>query len=136
MYAITAYDRALIDEAIAAGAVRHIPLGVSGINMATNAPWPSIDDAICAHEQWLQKMAAQDVAWRKGQRQRLTLAEQHKPHAPIRDAREAKRTERRNAMAERNQRIAALKAQGLTFDAVALAVGMSKTAVWKICTGG
>jgi hypothetical protein len=46
MYAITAHDRALINEAIAAGAVRHIPLGVSGINWATNAPWPSVEEAM------------------------------------------------------------------------------------------
>lgn len=58
MYAITAHDRALIDEAIASGAVRHIPLGVSGFDWATNAPWPSVDDAIAAHEAQTERLRA------------------------------------------------------------------------------
>jgi len=49
MYAITAHDRALIDQAIAAGAVRHIPPGVSGIDLETGQPWPTVEAAIEAH---------------------------------------------------------------------------------------
>lgn len=123
MYAITAYDRALIDEAIAAGAVRHIPLGVSGINMATNAPWPSIDEAIAAHEAQTERLRAiyQSLA-----------AEPQR--APAR--RSARHAEKQRMMADRNERIIALHAQGMTFEAVAHSVGMSKSSVYRICTGG
>ncbi len=50
MYAITEHDRALIDQAIAAGAVRKIPTGVFGIDCATDKPYPSIEAAVAAHE--------------------------------------------------------------------------------------
>jgi hypothetical protein len=33
-----------------------IPLGFSGINSATNAPWPSIDDALAAHEAQTERL--------------------------------------------------------------------------------
>lgn len=123
MYAITAHDRALIDDAIASGAVRHIPLGVSGFDWATNAPWPSVEEAIAAHE---------------AQTERLRAIYQSLAAKPKRtDARRsARHAAKQKVMAERNERIIALHAQGLTFEAVALTVGMSKSSVYRICPGG
>jgi hypothetical protein len=48
-------DRALIDQAVAAGAVRKIPRGVFGIDCTTGRPYPSIEAAIAAHERTVKK---------------------------------------------------------------------------------
>jgi hypothetical protein len=58
MYAITAYDRALIDQAVAAGAIQKIPAGVFGIDAATGLPYSSIEAAIAAHETTVRKCHA------------------------------------------------------------------------------
>lgn len=138
MYAITAHDRALIDEAIAAGAVRHIPLGVSGFDWSTNAPWPSVEEAIAAHEARTERLRAiyQSLA-AKPKRIVARKCGRDTGKAPTpRDDQRARHTAKQQARASRDERIIALHAQGLTFDAVALAVGMSKSSVYRICTGG
>jgi len=58
MYAITSRDRVLIDQAIAAGAVRHIPHGVSGIDPATGQHYPTVEAAIVAHRDLLNRLRA------------------------------------------------------------------------------
>lgn len=58
MYAITSNDRALIDQAIAAGAVRHIPRGVSGIDSLTGEYWPTVEAAIAAHDDLMGRLRA------------------------------------------------------------------------------
>jgi hypothetical protein len=58
MYAITAYDRALIDQAVAVGPVRHIPASVFGIDAATGLPYSSVEAAIAAHETTVRKCHA------------------------------------------------------------------------------
>lgn len=58
MYAITSHDRALIDQAIAAGAVRHIPRGVSGIDPSTGQHYPTVEAAIVAHDDLLVRLRA------------------------------------------------------------------------------
>jgi hypothetical protein len=58
MYAITSHDRALIDQAIAAGAVRHIPRGVSGFDTSTGQRYPTVEAAILAHGDLLNRLRA------------------------------------------------------------------------------
>lgn len=58
MYAITSHDRALIDQAIAAGAVRHIPRGVSGFDTSTGRHHPTVEAAIIAHDDLLNRLRA------------------------------------------------------------------------------
>lgn len=138
MYAITPHDRALIDEAIAAGAVRHIPLGVSGINWATNAPWPSIDEAISAHEAQTERLRAlyQSLA-AKPKRIVASKCGRDTGKAPTpRDDQRARHTAKQQARASRDERILALHAQGMTYEALARSVHMSKSSVYRICTGG
>ena len=138
MYAITAHDRALIDEAIAAGAVRHIPLGVSGINWTTNAPWPSIDEAIAAHEAETERLRAiYKSLVAKPKRIIARKCGRDAGKAPTqRDLASARHTAKQQARASRDESIIALHAQGFTFEAVAHSVGMSKSSVYRICTGG
>lgn len=138
MYAITAHDRALIDEAIAAGAVRHIPLGVSGINWVTKSPWPSVEEAIAAHEAETERLRAiYQSLMAKPKRIVARKCGRDTGKAPTpRDEASARHTARQQARASRDERIIALRAQGLTFDAVAQSIGMSKSSVYRICTGG
>lgn len=58
MFVVTAHDRTLIDQAIAAGAVRQIPRGVSGIDPLTGEHWPTVEAAIAAHGDLLRRLRA------------------------------------------------------------------------------
>jgi hypothetical protein len=57
MNAISPADRDLIDRATASGAIQKIPMGVFGINAATDKPYPTVEAAIAAHEATVRKCA-------------------------------------------------------------------------------
>jgi hypothetical protein len=56
MNAITPADRALIDAAIAAGRVRKIPRGVSGIDPETGHGWKAIGAAMLANDRRAKRL--------------------------------------------------------------------------------
>lgn len=120
MYAITAHERVLIDQAIAAGAVRYIPPGVSGIDRQTGRPWPSVEKAIAAHmasvaeEERRRKEAAQQAKRRERRscrpdRKAVTAKGDDAPQSNT-SAKAARQAERRAFLRERRRQIDELRA--------------------------
>ena len=146
MYAITGHERVLIDQAIAAGAVRFIPQGVTGIDWKTGRHWPSVEDAIGAHmalvaeEERRRKATAQEAKRRAGRSNRRDrkAAAAKGGDAPRSDtgAKAARQAERRAFLRERQKQIGELRAEGVTFDAIAARMGCSKSCVWMWHGGG
>lgn len=146
MYAITAHERVLIDQAIAAGAVRFIPQGVTGIDWRTGRHWPSVEDAIAAYmalvaEEERRRKATAQEAKRRARRsspRNKKAATAKGGDAPRSDtsAKAARQAERRAFLRERQRQIDELRAEGLTFDAIAARMGYSKSCVWMWHSGG
>ncbi len=97
-------DRALIDAAIAAGRIRKIPRGVSGIDPETGHGWKEIGAAMLANDR---------------RAKRISRCERPLP-LPV----------ARAATSEGiNKQIRMMRRQGMTYDAIASSLGMSKTNV-------
>jgi hypothetical protein len=105
---ITPDDRLLIDAAIAAGRVRKIPRGVSGIDPATGQGWQKIGAAMLANDR---------------RAKRLSRCEEQQP-VPV-----ARATTSEGI----NKQIRAMRRSGMTYDAIGASLGMSKTNVWYHC---
>ncbi|MGB3897033.1 MAG: hypothetical protein WA973_00585 [Mesorhizobium sp.] len=105
---ISAADRALIDAAIAAGKVRKIPRGVSGIDPMTGHGWKEIGKAMLAND-----------------RRAKRLHRTEKPQ-PVKV--------KRAATAEGfKAQLRQMRRDGMTYDQIAASVGMVKSAVWRHC---
>ncbi|MBN9067521.1 MAG: hypothetical protein J0H60_14010 [Rhizobiales bacterium] len=105
---ITPADRALIDAAIAAGRVRKIPRGVSGIDPATGYGWQQIGAVMRANDK---------------RAKRISSCEKPQP-VPV----------ARAATSEGiDKQIRAMRRQGMTYDAIAASLGMYKSNVWQRC---
>jgi hypothetical protein len=105
---ITPADRALIDAAIAAGRVRKIPRGVSGIDPATGHGWQQIGAAMLANDR---------------RAKRLRRCEKPQP-APIARAATSE---------DINKQIRTMRRSSMTYDAIAASLGMVKSNVWRRC---
>jgi hypothetical protein len=101
---ITPADRALINAAIAAGRVRKIPRGVSGIDPATGRNWREIRAAMVANN-------------KRGQRIKQVVV-------PIVRART------RDGV---DEQIRIMRRARMTYDAIAASLGMAKSNVWYRC---
>lgn len=104
---ITITDRELIDAAIAAGMVRRIPRGVSGLP-EKGRDWREIGRAILANQQ----RAA-----------RLNRSQE----------REIQRVERAATKEGVDEQIRAMRAAGMTFDAISASLGFAKSVIWRRC---
>jgi hypothetical protein len=103
---ITPADRALIDAAIAAGKVRKIPRGVSGIDPETGRGWQQIGAAMLANDR---------------RAKRISRCEKPRPDPVARAA----------TSEGINKQIRAMRRQGMTYDAIAASLGMVKSEVWR-----
>jgi len=106
MYAITARERALIDQAIAAGAVRFIPQGVTGIDWKTGRHWPSVEDAIAAHMALVAAKLAKMPAHRPNKSENLPTSDMSQAQGgALRPAeQEGRQRQGRRCLATRHQR--------------------------------
>jgi hypothetical protein len=103
---MSAEDRALIDAAIAAGKVRKIPRGVSGIDPATGHGWQHIGAAMLANDR---------------RAKRVRRCEKSQPVPVVRAA----------TSEGVDKQIRAMRRQGMTYDAIAASLGMVKSDVWR-----
>ncbi|MHA6687775.1 hypothetical protein [Mesorhizobium sp. A556] len=103
-----ATDRALIDAAIAAGMVRHIPRGVSGIDPTTGHGWREIGKAMLANDR---------------RAKRLNRSEKPQPV----------KVERADTAEGLKAQLRQMRRDGMTYDQIAASVGMVKSAVWRHC---
>jgi hypothetical protein len=101
---ITPADRALIDAAIAAGRVRKIPRGVSGIDPITGRNWMEIRAAIVENN-------------KRGQRVRQGVV----PVVPA------------TTLDGVDEQIRIMRRARMTYDAIAASLGMAKSNVWYRC---
>jgi hypothetical protein len=105
---ITSADRALIDAAIAAGRVRKIPRGVSGIDPETGHGWQEIGAAMLANDRRAKRLS------------------RCKKLQPAQIARAA-------TSEGISKQIRAMRRSGMTYDAIAASLGMVKSNVWYRC---
>lgn len=101
-------DRELIDAAVAAGMVRKIPRGVSGIDPDRGYGWKEIGIAILANNRRAQRLSRPE----KPQLQKITRA----------DTSEGL-----------NAQIRKMRLDGLTFDQIGWCLDMAKSAIWRRC---
>ena len=106
MNAISPTDRALIDAAIAAGRVRKIPRGVSGIDPATGHGWKTIGAAMLANDRRAKRLR------RYGKQEPIAIV-----RAATRDG--------------VNDQIGIMRRAGMTYEAIAASLGMVKSDVWR-----
>lgn len=102
-----ATDRQLIDAAIAAGMVRKIPRGVSGLDSAKGYGWKDIGTAILANNRRAQRLS-------------------RRPERP-----QLQKVARAATSEGLNAQILAMRNDGLTFDQIGWCLGMAKSGVWR-----
>lgn len=104
---ISASDRQLIDEAIAAGRVRKIPRGVSGIDPLTGYGWKEIGHTILENNRRAQRFRAP------------------KPQ-PV-------KVEQATTKEGVNEQIRSMRLAGLSYRDIAASLDMSSTTVFARC---
>ncbi|WP_454012613.1 hypothetical protein [Aquamicrobium terrae] len=108
-------DRSLIDAAIAAGRVRHIPAGVSAFDPVTRNWWPTVEDAIAAFERSVE------------------IAEAHLPAAPPKLRRQAKARNSHWATEETDATLRRLYTAGASYQEMGDAVGVNASVAHRRC---
>lgn len=105
---ISLTDRQLIDAAIAAGRVRNIPRGVSGLDPTKGRDWRIIGLAILENN-----------------RRAVRLSGSLKP--------EIVKVERAATKEGVDEQIRSMRLAGMSYDAISASLGFAKSHVWRRC---